>query len=229
MMKRYDVQKCANQMSLFSGGKLDSMAEILTELVPALEARGIRWAASMSLALFLNGAHDVFHDFDLLIDPNDTAAFEEVFEALGGEINHETKQKSAFTSPYYKEAILKGIHFDLIADITIETYGTVYRYSLEDVEYITLRHNINVPVIPMEAQFVLYYLMIAWDKRRLFKAEACEGYLRQEGLRHPNILRKALKGTEMYSKKYGRNGKWQLPEDLKKVIAELLEEYDEKN
>ena len=221
-MKRYDIQKAANEMSLFSGGKLSGMAEVLTKLCPALESKGIRWAASMSLALFLRGAHDVFHDYDILIHPDDIKAFEEVFEALGGTIDRNTVQKAAFTSPYYQEAQLDGVHFDLISDITIEVKGTVYRYSLEDVELITLNKDINIPTIPMDAQYILYYLMIAWDNRRIFKANLCEDYLRQEGVKHPGVFRRALRGCELYSEKYGRKSNWQLPEELKLTIAEML-------
>lgn len=221
-MKRYDIQKSANEMSLFSGGKLSGMAEVLTTLVPALESKGIRWAASMSLALFLRGAHDVFHDYDVLIHPSDIKAFEEVFESLGGKIDRGTIQKAAFTSPYYQEAVLCGVHFDLISDITIEVKGTVYRYCLEDVEMVTLNKDINIPCIPMEAQYILYSLMIAWDNRRIFKANLCEEYLLQEGVKHPDVFKKALRGCELYSAKYGRQSNWQLPEELKLSIAKML-------
>lgn len=221
-MKRYDIQKAANEMSLFSGGKLSGMAEVLEILCPALESKGVRWAASMSLALFLRGVHDVFHDYDILIHPDDIKTFEGVFEALGGTIDRNTVQKAAFTSPYYQEAQLGGVHFDLISDITIEVKGTVYRYSLEDVELITLNKDINISTIPMEAQYILYYLMIAWDNRRIFKASISEEYLRQEGVKHPEVFRRALRGCELYSEKYGRKSNWQLPEELKLTIAEML-------
>lgn len=221
-MKRYDIQKVANEMSLFSGGKLSSIAEVLVMLCNALKRRGVRWAGAMSLVLFLKGAHDVVHDCDILIHPDDIEIFEEVFESLGGKINRNTEQKPAFTSPYYQEAELKGVHFDLIANITIEVMGTVYRYSLEDVEVVTLNKDINVPIVPMEAQYIMYYLMIAWDNRRMFKANICEEYLRQEGVKHPEVFRRALRGCELYSEKYGRKSNWQLPEELKLTIAEML-------
>lgn len=223
-MVEYDYQKNANETSLFISDKFTGMKEILLKLCPALAAKGVRWAASMSLSLFLRGAHDHFNDFDLLIDPEDIDKFEEVFESLGGKINHNTVQKAAFTSPYYKEAVMDGVGFDLIGNITIETYCTVYRYELKEIEWFTLRQDLNIPVIPMEAQYILYYMMQAWESRRTFKMSICEVYLETMGVKYPDVLLRALNGTELHSYKYKAKKVWQLPEDLKLRIANLLNE-----
>ena len=224
MLTRYDYQKQAqaNETSLFSSHKFKAMSEVLVQLIPALAAKCVRYAGSMSLPLFLSGAHDNCHDLDILIDPRDTEKFEEVFESLGGKINHETIQKAAFTSPYYKEAELNGVSFDLIADITIETYGTVYRYELKEIVWFTLREDLNIPVIPAEAQYILYYMMQAWEARRVFKTSICAEYLKVNGVKHPDVFRRALAGTNLYSDKYERQNNWQLPEDLRLKIAALL-------
>ncbi|MBR2705216.1 MAG: hypothetical protein IKE91_07090 [Clostridia bacterium] len=224
MLQRYDFLKAANEASLFSSDKFRAMGELMEELCSALAAKGVRWAVSMSFGLFLRGAHDHFNDFDLLIDPRDTAKFEAVFESLGGTINHETIQKPAFTSPYYKEAEMRGVKFDLIADITIETYGTVYRYELKEVEWFTLRHDLNIPVIPAEGQYILYYMMTAWEARRVFKTEITAAYLKAKGVKFPDVFKRALEGTELYSEKYGKETNWQLPEDLRLRIAGMLAE-----
>ena len=224
MLTRYDFQKSANEASLFESDKFKAMGELMEDLCKALAAKGVRWAVSMSFGLFLRGAHDHFNDFDLLIDPRDTAKFEEVFEGLGGKINHETIQKPAFTSPYYKEAEMRGIKFDLIADITIETYGTVYRYELKEIEWYTLRRDFNIPVIPAEGQYILYYMMTAWEARRVFKTEITANYLKERGIKFPDVFKRALEGTEIYSKKYQKESNWQLPEDLKLRIAGMLAE-----
>lgn len=224
MLTRYDFQKSANETSLFTSDKFRGMTEIMVELCPALAAKGVRWAVSMSFSLFLRGAHDHFNDFDLLIDLRDVKAFEDVFESLGGEINHETIQKPAFSSPYYKEAEMRGVKFDLIADITIETYGTLYRYELKEFEWFTLQRDLNIPVVPAEAQYILYYMMTAWEARRAFKTEITARYIVETGVKYPDVFRRALKGTDLFSAKYNRVNCWQLPEDLKLRIAGMLKE-----
>ena len=224
MLTRYDYLRSANETSLFTSDKFIGMAEILEELCPALAIKGVRWAVGMSLSLFLRGAHDHFNDFDLLIDPRDTEKFEEVFESLGGEINHQTIQKAAFTSPYYKEAKLRGVNFDLIADMTVETYGTVYRYELREIEMFTLRKDLNIPVVTAEAQYILYYMMQAWEARRVFKTNICAEYIKDVGVKYPDVFRRALEGTYLYSEKYKRENNWQLPEDLRLRISGMLNE-----
>ena len=221
-MKRYDYQQAANEMSLFTSHKFVDKTAILKKLCTELATKNVRWAVSMSLSLFLRGIHDHFNDFDLLIAPEDVPAFEEVFESLGGKINHNTIQKAAFTSPYYKEAEMDGVPFDLIGDITIETYGTVYRYELEEIEWFTLRQDLNIPTCPIEAQYILYYMMQAWESRRIFKTNLCEQYLKDVGVKYPEVFKRALVGTELYSKKYGRANNWQLPNELSNNILIMM-------
>jgi len=222
MLCEYEETRHFNEKSLYDSHKLVGKREILEKLCPAMAAEDIKWAVSMSCGIYLRGIHDIFNDFDLLIDPKDVQKFEEVFEGLGGHINHNTEQKSAFTSPYYKEAEMDGVQFDLIGDITIETYGTVYRYSLEEIDWFTLRRDLNVPVVPVEAQYILYYMMQAWEERRKYKRRLCETYLCAAGVKYPVIFRRALEGTTLPNK-YGKVKSWLLPRDLSNRIERLME------
>ena len=217
-MNDYEKQKYANILALLTASKYAERKQNLENVCRTFSQTNITWALSMSSALFFNGIWDDFNDLDILIDMSDISEFEKVFTQMGGQVNHETKQKEAFVSPYYKEAYFKGMHFDIVADITVKTYNTIYCYELKkrDVEYLTIEHDKNIPICPIEANFLLYAMMEGWQSRRRMKRKACELFLSETGVKYPHILNGALSGTNYNGVKY------ELPETIKQKVKQIM-------
>ena len=203
-------QSFANKVALLTSSDFSARKEALERLTQFAPYGQITWALSCSSNLFLRGLTDDFGDFDILIDMKDVEKFKSAFQEMGGQLL-ETTQKPCFTSPYYQEGLYKGIHFDIVGDITVNTYGTQYCYQLsrKEVEVINLEQNVLVPLCPTEANFLLYGMMEGWQTRQRFKRELCYSYLTKYGLQYPNVLQSALDNQ-------------QLPSHLKELVATLL-------
>ena len=203
-------QAFANKVALLTSSEFSARKEALEKLTEAAPYGSITWALSCSSNLFLRGLTDDFADFDVLIDMKDVEKFKTAFEKMGGRLL-DTVQKRCFSSPYYQEAMYKNIHFDIVGDITVNTYATQYCYQLisEEIDVINLGRNIQVPLCPTEANLLLYGMMEGWQARRRYKRDLCFSYLSKYGLQYPNVLQSAM--TEQ-----------NLPHHLKKVVSELL-------
>lgn len=223
-MNEWKEQQSANILALLTASRYAKRKEVLEKLCRALSQTTITWALSMSAALFFEGVWDDFNDLDILVDINNVKEFESTFTQLGGEIDHQTRQKEAFTSPYYKEGILDGVHFDLIGDITIDTYNTRYRYSLkrDDIEFLYLEKNVAIPVCPVEVNYLLYAMMEGWQARRRLKRRMCGRYLSDGNVRHPEILHTAQEG-EVFKTPSGSTYTRYLPQWISEKIKALLD------
>ena len=71
--------------------------------------------------------------------------------------------------------------------------------------------NINVPVVPVEVNLLLYAMMEGWQSKRIFKRNLCMEYLMKNGISYPEILRHALEEQ-------------QLPPQIQKLINEIISE-----
>ena len=201
-------QAFANKVALLTSSDFSARKEALEKLTEA--ASGITWALSCSSNLFLRGLIDDFGDFDILLDMKDVEKFKTAFQEMGGQLM-ETVQKRCFSSPYYQEGVYGDVHFDIVGDITVNTYGTQYCYQLcpEEIETVNLERNVLVPLCPIEANFLLYGMMEGWQARRRYKRELCFSYLSKYGLQYPDVLQSAM--TEQ-----------NLPKHLKELLKALL-------
>lgn len=201
-------QAHANALALLTASEYHERKDVLEKLTKSLATEGVVWALSCSSALFLMGLVDDFHDFDILVRMEDVEKLKEVVSKIGGTLL-DTIQKQCFTSQYYQEAMLGQVHMDLVGDITVFTYGKEYCYILEENEicFINLENDINVPVSSVEANMLLYGMMEGWQSRRRYKRELCYKHLKENGVKYPHILEDALP---------------MLPKHLKEVVTSLL-------
>lgn len=169
-MNKWENQSARNILALLTSDEYTNRKQVLEKVCTAFNNAGIRYALSCSAALFLQGIVDEFNDFDILIYLEDKEKVENLFSSLGGKLEV-TIQKNAFTSPYYREAFLQGEHFDLVGNITVVTYNSEYCYRVvsEEIIYQAIEGNIVIPVIPVEANMLLYAMMEGWQSKRIFK------------------------------------------------------------
>jgi len=215
MCLSYSLQAAYNKADLTRSPYYREKFEALASVSEGFRQEGVRWALSCSAALFVRGITDDFDDFDLLLHKEDVDKAKKVLAECGVEVDEETPQRHQFfASPYYQQAKKGAVEFDLIADISVRTFGGLYTYKVEQgVEVDSLEGNIAIPLCPIEAQLVLYGMMEGWQARRRYKRELCHEYLtemrkKQHPLRYSFILEDALQQ--------------QIPPFLKEVIQALL-------
>ena len=184
MMTKWENQSARNILALLTSDEYTNRKEVLEKVCSSFNKTGMRYALSCSAALFLQGLVDDFHDFDILVHIDDVNKMKETMESIGAKLLP-TIQKSAFTSTYYQEALLQDEHFDLVGDITVATFNKEYCYPVrvEECQYVSIEGLIDVvPVIPIEASFLLYGMMEGWQSKRVFKRELCKDYLLNNGI-----------------------------------------------
>lgn len=215
--KNYQLQAAYNKAAFLSDSEYREKYEVLKMVSKAFEEAGVIWALSCSSAMFFRGIVDDFNDFDILLwaDSENVEKAKKVLVACGVVLNENTPQKNKhFASPYYQQANAGKVEFDIIADISVKTFGGLYTYKVEQgVEMNSLDGNICLPLAPIEAQMLLYGMMEGWQAKRRFKRELCYEYLCamkeiQKNLRYKHILEEALEQK--------------IPTDLKEVVSSLL-------
>ena len=208
-MNKWEFQGMANKLAFLTAEEYSSRREILERIIPALEKTKSIWGLSCSANLFFSGLVDDFNDFDILIRLEDIEIVKKTIAECGIQLL-DTVQKRCFSSPYYQEATIGDVHFDLVGDITINTFRCSYQYSVreEDIIYTPLEGGINIPQIPVEASLILYGMMEGWQAKRKFKREACREYLQKNGVQYPHILEDAADQG--------------LPDWLQEIVAALL-------
>ena len=210
-MNKWENQSARNILALLTSDEYTNRKQVLEQVCTAFNNAGIRYALSCSAALFLQGLVDEFNDFDILVYLKDKEKIEKVFSKIGGTLEV-TIQKNAFSSPYYREAIFQKEHFDLVGDMTVITYNSEYCYRVvpDEIIYQAIEGNIIIPVIPVDANFLLYAMMEGWQGKRVFKKNLCLEYLNGVGISYPDIFKKALKEEH-------------LPPHIRDMVKDLLD------
>lgn len=190
----YEYQSKANILCLLEDEEYKERKEALFKLVNEFEKLGIRWGLACSMNLFLRGVVDDFHDLDLIVEKDDIHKVKEVMERLGG-ILKATGGNGYCESNYYMHFQLKRVDVDIISGFRIITFGTkfLYNYSESEIEFIKVEEN-EIPLIPVEALYLLYAMMEGWQLKRRYKRVLLGKYLVTRELKFPKILENSLEG-----------------------------------
>lgn len=188
----YNYQKEANILCLLEDKEYLERKEALFKIVNEFEKNGIRYGLACSMNLFLNGIVDEFHDLDFIIELSDTEKVKEVMEKIGA-ILKETGGNGYCESDVYMHFQLERVDIDIISGFRLLTFGTNFQYKFNENELVTCYiKNFTIPLIPLEALYVLYYMMEGWQPRRRYKRKLIEQYLIIEGVSFPKILENSL-------------------------------------
>ena len=193
MKYNYHMQADNNISSLFEDewfyGRRKS---VLLKVVDSFKKHNVKWSLLCSSQLFFKGVVDDFNDFDILIEYNSIENMREAMKELGAKSKAQGDQ-SCFGSSMFERYVLDDIDLDMVSNYTVTTFGKRYRYSYSEDETEFLKEQeIIIPLIAMEAQYLLYGMMEGWQPKRRLKRVMIESYLKSEGIKHPQILRKAL-------------------------------------
>ena len=192
MINSYDYQSKANIQCLLEDIEYSERKEALFTLYDELNKADIRWGLECSTNLFIRGIVDEFHDLDLLVDIKSIPKIEEIMGKLGA-ILKETGGNGYCESDMYMHFQFGRIDVDVISGFRLVTFGTHFEYYLnpEELQYMHLEGR-NIPLVSMEALYLLYSMMEGWQARRRYKRVLIEEYLLREEIKFPHILENSL-------------------------------------
>ena len=195
MINNYGYQSNANIQCLINDIEFSERKEALLTIIEMFNDNGVRWALGCSSNLFLRGIVDDFHDFDFIVEIKDYPLIKKLMDKLGA-ILKETGGNGYCESDIYMHYQLGRVDVDIISGFKIITFGTYYKYSFnsEEVENIQIG-KFDIPLISMEALYILYAMMEGWQSRRRYKRILIEEYLLREEIKFPKILEEARKSN----------------------------------
>lgn len=208
MINSYDYQSEANIQCLLEDIEYSERKAALFTLFDELRKADVRWGLACSTNLFIRGIVDEFHDLDLIVDIKSIPKVEKIMKEQGA-ILKETGGNGYCESDIYMHFQFGRVDVDVISGFRVVTFGTHFEYYFnpEELQFIELEDK-NIPLISMEALYLLYSMMEGWQARRRFKRVLIEEYLLAEKLEFPQILESALSAN--------------LPSWIKRNIAGIL-------
>lgn len=207
-MNNYDYQQKANIACLLEDMEYSERKEGLLKIVSEFAKEGVRWGLACSMNLFIRGLVDEFHDLDLIVDAEDIPKIEEIMQKNGG-ILVGTGGNGYCESDIYLHYQLGRIDVDIISGFRVITFGTnfLYNFNAEEIEFMEI-DSMQIPLISMEALYLLYAMMEGWQPKRRYKRILIEEYLLNNELKFIHILETALEDN--------------LPACIKHNIRELI-------
>ena len=205
----YSEQARNNLVCLQEDREYNDRKEIFVQLVKKFNEKNIHWALGCSMNLFCGGIVDDFHDLDLIVDIKDIDKIKAEMRKMGADLI-QTGGNGFCESDVYLHYQLGRVDIDIISGFRLLTFNTTYYYQYDSSEIDWQEvMELNVPLISMEALYVLYYMMEGWQPRRKFKRILIEEYFAECQVAHPEVLQKAIIENS-------------LPGQIKLAVKELL-------
>lgn len=154
--------------------------------------RGVKWAVGCSMDLFLRGLTDEFHDLDLIVAKESIPVIKNIMKELGAELTA-TGGNGFCESDVYLHYHIGRVDIDIISGFRVMTFNTQYYYSYDEEEIDWMEfEGLQVPLISLEAMYILYYMMEGWQPKRRFKRRLIEQFFENSKPIHNEVFLKAL-------------------------------------
>lgn len=194
----YRQQVEANIIDFYNNSGFHERRNTLFKISALFDKEQVDWALICSSNLFFQGIVDDFHDFDILVSQK---SLPKVVELMNGPLNAqllETGGNGYCESDCYMHYVLGECHIDILCGFRLKTFGTEYYYQFSKREMDSLNSEyFDVPLVPLEAQLVLYAMMEGWQQRRKFKRKLIFEALNTLGVKYPQILTNALEKFQL--------------------------------
>ena len=199
MLNSFSYQREANISCLLEDGEYEERKKALLLLLKAFNDNHIPFAVLCSFNLFLRGIVDEFHDFDILIDIDNVDAVKGVMESIGATLVA-TGGNGFCESDIYLHYQLDRVDVDIIAGFRVRTYNTElhYAYNPDEIQVCRIyeEKEIDIPLVSLEALFLLYAMMEGWQAKRRFKRVLIGDCLYRGKIKFPKILERYLNSHE---------------------------------
>lgn len=164
------------------------LLDTLGYIAEKLNAEKIVWAVGASLLLNRFALIDKPNDIDILVHLKDVEKADGILKSIGEKI--EAKKETTYATKFFNEYVINGIDVDLMSGLTINHQAGAFQYifdndSISDVWQV---NGSEIPLTTLEDWYILYQLI----PKREAKVKIIEEYLMVNGIRHSNLLKRAL-------------------------------------
>ena len=209
MINDYSYQSNANIQCLLEDVEYSERKEAFFFFFSDFQKSGVRWGLACSMNLFLRGVVDEFHDLDLLVEAKDIGKIITIMEKNGAKLIA-TGGNGYCESDVYMHFQFGRIDIDIISGFRLITFGTSFLYEFNENELDKIEvDKTEIPLISMEALYILYSMMEGWQPRRRYKRILIEEYLLYQKITFPGIFENALQ-------------QYQLPGWIRRNLEELI-------
>lgn len=195
MPLKFEAQANYNKLALIKNPELKKKYEFLVELTKVCETEKIHWALSCSALLFFKGIWGEFHDFDVIVAPDDCDRFAAV---LMNELEfHEEpiySDQSIYSSLSFRRFAKEKIEVEVICEWGIIGGGNAeykYHFDNKQIDIVKVSDDLFVPLMPLEALFALYRMLSWYQPERTMKSHFVHLYL-EENVEHYDVIYDAL-------------------------------------
>ncbi len=180
------------------------MFDTLSNIGKQLNEAKILWGVGASILLNHYGLIDKPNDIDILIDLNDIERADTILKSIGEK--KVCEKSDTYSTKYFYEYVVNGFDIDVMAGLNINHNEGVYRYNFDSNSILqaTKINGVHIPLTSLEDWYVLYQVI----PNRENKVKMIENYLLSNGIEHPNLLERSLKGN--------------LPNEIRYNIKKLL-------
>ena len=207
----YSEQARNNMVCLYEDSEYFERKEVFLELIKSFKENNVKWALGCSMNLFCRGIIDDFHDLDLIVSIESIDVVKRIMQQLGADLTG-TGGNGFCESDIYMHYQLGRVDIDIISGFRVVTFGTSYYYPYNENEIDMVKTmGIEIPMVSLEAMYILYYMMEGWQPKRKFKRQLIEQAFEQEKPRHVEVFQNALNNQS-------------LPAQIKWAVKSLLSE-----
>lgn len=166
--------------------------DVFIQLEKIFRERDVKWAVGCSMDLFLRGLTDEFHDLDLIVAKEAIPTIKKIMDEIGAVLTA-TGGNGYCESDVYLHYHIGRVDIDIISGFRVMTFNTQYYYSYQEEEIDWMEfEGISVPLISLEAMYILYYMMEGWQPKRRFKRRLIEQFFQNNKPEHKEVFLKAL-------------------------------------
>ena len=196
-LPNYKKQAEFNRLALSANPELEEKYSFLIEFTEYCKHYQIRAALACSTLIFLKGIWGEFNDFDMIVHPDDHLKLIGLLSEMGFEQAEVKHDQSIYTRVYFGKFLRGNLQVEVVSEWGILAGGGSlyqYKYKEEQIDYVKVSSELTVPVMPLEAQFILYRMLSWHQPERKIKADFISLYFHPEnvGIEHMDVFRDAL-------------------------------------
>ena len=193
-LPNYAEQAFFNKSALRSSPEYAEKYQFLVEFSAKCKKEGIKWALCCSTLIFLKGIWGEFHDFDIIVHPDDYTKLKNLLSKWGKE-KPILNDQSVYHRIYFGKFAVSKIELDVISEWVVRYSGDYiyqYKFNINQIEQLEISEELTLPLMPLEAQYLLYRMMCWFEPNRKIKAESISLYFQSSGIENHDVLKEAL-------------------------------------
>lgn len=162
--------------------------QVLSYIGEKLNNENIFWAVGGSIVLNHYGLVDSPNDIDIIVHKKDVETLDNILKSLGDKKGRD--ETKVYSTEYFYEYNICDVDIDVMSGFIINHSSGMYKYPFDQESIGDFKdiNGVKVPISSLEDWYVAYQLMPSREQ----KVKLIEGYLRKEGIKNPNLLKRAL-------------------------------------